>query len=279
MNYDVRETADPVSSPIPASPPPLTHIEVHGIDYIPSQERHGRPFELFWVWMGVERQLPVVRLRRPAHPHRPHRVGGHHRHASSATCGGSPSAGSPSAARPRERRASPSCGRCSGSAATGSSVRARDWSSGCSTRSSTSRSQRFATLAAARRAGNARAGRDTSGSCSLLSRALSFVLSVYGHDAIVTASPYFSAALAVAFVVLAVFVFQAADYALRARSSLKEGERWPTLLLGYAIVASGPLSWGTGADYSRYLPANSLEVRRGVVDRARRASSRPSSSA
>ena len=52
MNYDVRETADPASRPITASPPTPTHVEVHGIDYIPSQERHGRPFELFWVWMG-----------------------------------------------------------------------------------------------------------------------------------------------------------------------------------------------------------------------------------
>jgi purine-cytosine permease-like protein len=32
------------------------------------------------------------------------------------------------------------------------------------------------------------------------------------------------------------------------------GEHWAMLLLGYAIIASGPLSWGTGADYARYLP-------------------------
>ena len=31
-------------------------------------------------------------------------------------------------------------------------------------------------------------------------------------------------------------------------------DHWAMLLLGYAIVASGPLSWGTGADYARYLP-------------------------
>ncbi|GAA1496816.1 purine-cytosine permease family protein [Paeniglutamicibacter kerguelensis] len=84
---------------------------------------------------------------------------------------------------------------------------------------------------------------------------LSFVLSIYGHATIVTASPYFSAALAVAFVALAVFVMQAADFSYEP-TELAAAERWPTLLLGYAIVSSGPLSWGTGADYSRYLPEN-----------------------
>lgn len=28
-------------------------IETRGIDFIPAPERHGRPFELFWVWMGA----------------------------------------------------------------------------------------------------------------------------------------------------------------------------------------------------------------------------------
>lgn len=27
-------------------------IERHGVDLIPDAERHGRPFELFWVWLG-----------------------------------------------------------------------------------------------------------------------------------------------------------------------------------------------------------------------------------
>jgi len=83
--------------------------------------------------------------------------------------------------------------------------------------------------------------------------ALSFVLSVYGHATITKLSPYFSAALAVAFIVLAVFVFQAADFTYRP-GPLPDGEHWAMVLLGYAIVASGPLSWGTGADYARYLP-------------------------
>ena len=29
------------------------HIETHGVDVIPDAERHGRPRELFWVWMSA----------------------------------------------------------------------------------------------------------------------------------------------------------------------------------------------------------------------------------
>src|SRR3954465_2540600 len=50
------------------------HIESHGIDMIPDEERHGRPWELFPVWFGgnviftyllfggilVELQLPLA---------------------------------------------------------------------------------------------------------------------------------------------------------------------------------------------------------------------------
>ena len=29
------------------------HVEQHGIDVIPASDRHGRPRELFWVWMSA----------------------------------------------------------------------------------------------------------------------------------------------------------------------------------------------------------------------------------
>ena len=29
------------------------HVERHGIDVIPASDRHGRPRELFWVWMSA----------------------------------------------------------------------------------------------------------------------------------------------------------------------------------------------------------------------------------
>jgi purine-cytosine permease-like protein len=84
---------------------------------------------------------------------------------------------------------------------------------------------------------------------------LSFVIGVYGHATILALAPWFSAALAVVFIVLAVFVFGAADFSY-APQSLPVADHWAVLLLGFAIVASSPLSWGTGADYARYLPAD-----------------------
>lgn len=84
---------------------------------------------------------------------------------------------------------------------------------------------------------------------------LSFGVSVYGHGLILRVSPYFTAALAVCFVLLGVFVLGAADFAYQPEP-LPDFDHAAIIVLGLTIVASGPLSWGTSADYSRYLPVN-----------------------
>lgn len=91
---------------------------------------------------------------------------------------------------------------------------------------------------------------------------LSFGISVYGHGTILKLSPIFTAALAVCFILLGVFVFQAADFTYAA-PAMSAGDNWALFLLGFAIIAAGPLSWGTSADYSRYLPKD--VSRRSVV--------------
>ena len=36
-------------------------IETHGIDYVPPRDRHGRPFELFWLWLGAQVNIyPII---------------------------------------------------------------------------------------------------------------------------------------------------------------------------------------------------------------------------
>ena len=36
-------------------------IETHGIDYVPPSDRHGRPFELFWLWLGAQVNIyPII---------------------------------------------------------------------------------------------------------------------------------------------------------------------------------------------------------------------------
>lgn len=92
--------------------------------------------------------------------------------------------------------------------------------------------------------------------------ALSLVVSVFGHATIEKLSMYLSLAVGACFAVVAVFVLGAADWSY-APEALPAGDHVAMLLLGLTVVASGPLSWGTSADYSRYLPAST--PRRSVV--------------
>ena len=83
----------------------------------------------------------------------------------------------------------------------------------------------------------------------------SFIVSIWGHGMILKLSPIFTAALAICFVFLTVFVLSAADFSYTP-TPLPQAEHTPLLLFGYAIVAASPLSWCTSADFSRYLPSN-----------------------
>ena len=84
--------------------------------------------------------------------------------------------------------------------------------------------------------------------------ALSLVVSVFGHATIEKLSGYLSIAVGACFAAVAVFVLAAADWSY-APAALPAGDQIALMLLGLTVVASGPLSWGTSADYSRYLPA------------------------
>ncbi|MGZ8803779.1 MAG: purine-cytosine permease family protein [Microbacterium sp.] len=92
--------------------------------------------------------------------------------------------------------------------------------------------------------------------------ALSLIVSVFGHATIEKLSGYLSVAVGACFAVVAVFVIAAADWSYEPEA-LPAGDHIAVLLLGLTVVASGPLSWGTSADYSRYLPAST--PRRSVV--------------
>jgi NCS1 family nucleobase:cation symporter-1 len=83
--------------------------------------------------------------------------------------------------------------------------------------------------------------------------ALSLIVSVFGHATIEKTSTYLSIAVGAVFAAVGVFVLAAADWSY-SPEALPAGENIAMLLLGLTVVASGPLSWGTSADYSRYLP-------------------------
>lgn len=241
---------------------PLTdragHIETHGADFIPESERHGHPRELFWVWMsanvvylyfvigGVLMLLGLSIWEALAITV----VGNLWWAAVGWLAISGPASGTPSVAIMRAMfgiRGSRVFGAGLG-VAIGIFYEIINIA--------------FATLAAL--AFIAWFGIELPAGAEwavlLVVGALSYIISIFGHATILKLAPYFSAALAVVFVVLAFFVFGAADFSY-APAPLDPGEHWAMILLGFAVVASTPLSWGTGADYARYLPADVSKTR------------------
>jgi nucleobase:cation symporter-1, NCS1 family len=86
--------------------------------------------------------------------------------------------------------------------------------------------------------------------------AATFVISVYGHATIVKLSGYFTAALLICSVVLGIFVVTHAhfNYEPSAAFAVHGAKLWAAIAVGVTLIASSPLSWGTSADYARYLP-------------------------
>lgn len=83
---------------------------------------------------------------------------------------------------------------------------------------------------------------------------VTLAISVYGHATIVRVSNWFAAGLVACCAILAVFVIQAADVHYVPTSAPHGTALWAAAFAGLTIIASGPLSWGSGADYARYLP-------------------------
>ncbi|MZD06715.1 nitrate reductase [Streptomyces sp. SID5785] len=84
--------------------------------------------------------------------------------------------------------------------------------------------------------------------------ALTLTISVYGHATIMKLYVPLTLVLAAAFAVVAVSVFRHADFSYAPAQPLHGTRLWATALAGVALIASGPLSYTTSADFSRYLP-------------------------
>jgi purine-cytosine permease-like protein len=90
--------------------------------------------------------------------------------------------------------------------------------------------------------------------------AISTAVSVFGHATIEKLSPYISGVVGALFVLAGIYIVGAADWSYQP-AELPPGEHLAMLLLGVTIIASTPLSWGTSADYSRYLPRSTPKRR------------------
>ncbi|MEV7174702.1 cytosine permease [Streptomyces sp. NPDC093224] len=80
-------------------------------------------------------------------------------------------------------------------------------------------------------------------------------ISVYGHAMIMKLYLPITLALTAAFAIVAVAVAARADLAHRPAEPLTGTALWAALVAGTTLIASGPLSYSTSADFSRYLPA------------------------
>ncbi|CAM5306917.1 allantoin permease [Streptomyces spiroverticillatus] len=83
---------------------------------------------------------------------------------------------------------------------------------------------------------------------------LTLTIGVYGHGLIMKLYLPITLALSAVFAVVAVAVFQHADFGYAPAEKLTGTPLWATLIGGVALMAAAPLSYTTSADFSRYLP-------------------------
>ncbi|MFF1685103.1 MULTISPECIES: purine-cytosine permease family protein [unclassified Streptomyces] len=92
----------------------------------------------------------------------------------------------------------------------------------------------------------------------LATAVVTFSISVYGHATIMRCSTWFTWALTACVLVLGYYVLRHADWGYRtpADTAVHGHALWVIVASGFTIMAGGPLSWTSAADYARYLPAD-----------------------
>ncbi|MGV9454532.1 purine-cytosine permease family protein [Streptomyces sp. NPDC003635] len=88
----------------------------------------------------------------------------------------------------------------------------------------------------------------------LVVAALTLTIGVYGHALIMKLYLPITLALTAVFAVVAVGVFRRTDFSYTPAEPLTGLDLWAVLLAGVTLTGSGPLSYTTSADFSRYLP-------------------------
>ncbi|MGW2230141.1 purine-cytosine permease family protein [Streptomyces formicae] len=84
--------------------------------------------------------------------------------------------------------------------------------------------------------------------------ALTLTISVYGHATILRLYLPITLLLTAVFAFVAVAVLGHTDFSYAPVEPLTGSELWVTLISGVTLIAAGPLSYTTSADFSRYLP-------------------------
>ncbi|MFE5966692.1 purine-cytosine permease family protein [Streptomyces sp. NPDC056463] len=253
--------ASPLPDPRPGaqgahSTPPATdragRIEAHGIDHIPDSERHGRPRELFAVWAAanvnylslvIGGALVLMGLSLPQ-ALAVIVVGNLFWLLTGVLAISGPAAGAPSEVITRAMYGVR--GNRVNNAVTGWMISVCYFA------------LNLAAAASAAFALVTRTGLPTNTvvkiAVVLAIAAATLTISVYGHALIVKLYLPITVALTAAFGVVAYAVLRHAEFGYAPEASLSGVDLWATLLAGVTVIASGPLSYTTSADFSRYLP-------------------------
>ncbi|CAL9616397.1 purine-cytosine permease family protein [Streptomyces sp. enrichment culture] len=246
---DPQQDRDGRAAAPPAGP---ARIEAHGIDHIPDSERRGRPRELFSVWaaanvnylslviggalvlMGLNlwQALAVIV------------VGNLFWLLTGLLAISGPAAGAPSEVITRAVYGVR--GNRVNNAVTGWTISVCYFALNLAAAAT-------AAFALVEKAGIA-LDTGVQAAVVVLIAAVTLTISVYGHALIVRLYLPITLALTAVFAVVAVYVAGEADLAYAPAVPLTGADLWATVLAGVTLIASGPLSYTTSADFSRYLP-------------------------
>lgn len=91
--------------------------------------------------------------------------------------------------------------------------------------------------------------------------AVTVLVAVYGHGLILRTYTYVAVLLLAIFLVLTGFILPNVDWAYRAAEPLQGGALWSAASIGFAILASSPLSYINSPDMARYLPRSTEPAR------------------
>jgi len=87
------------------------------------------------------------------------------------------------------------------------------------------------------------------------------LVAVYGHALILKAYAALTAVLLVIFLTVTAFILPQIDWSFTQPEPLEGPALWGTLAVGFAILASSPLSFSNSADMARYLPRDTKPSR------------------
>ncbi|GAA3397515.1 purine-cytosine permease family protein [Streptomyces roseoviridis] len=232
-----------------------TRIESHGIDHIPDGERHGRPGELFSVWAAanvnylslviggalVLMGLSLVQAFAVIV------VGNLFWLLTGVLAISGPAAGAPSEVITRAVYGVR--GNRVNNAVTGWAISVCYFA------------LNLAAAAGAAFALAGKAGIDASTGVKivvvLVIAGVTLTIGVYGHGLIVRLYLPLTIALTAVFGAVAYAVLLHADFGYAPDAPLRGADLWATLIAGVTLIAAGPLSYTTSADFSRYLPRTS----------------------